>query len=206
MLIVSPFHLHSKLTFSVRDGIDGSWNSFTIGVGTPTQYVRVLPSTADQQIWTVQPLGCYRSPDPNCEQNRGWFFDFNKSTTWQDNGLWDLWIETNLGYSGDANYGYDTVGLGGVGQGGPSLQNQTVAALAVDAFYLGIFGINPKPTNFTNFSDPSPSYMQDLRTQNLIPSKSFGYSAGAKYSKSKYPDLSASLLSLTDIQEASLGH
>ncbi|KAI9659083.1 MAG: hypothetical protein M1821_002043 [Bathelium mastoideum] len=163
------------------DGIDGAWNSFTISVGTPAQYVRVFPSTADQQIWTVQPLGCYQSLDPKCEQDRGWFFDYNTSTTWQSNGLWDLWIETNLGYYGDADYGYDTVGLGGAGQGGPSLQNQTVAALAVDDFYLGVFGLNPKPTNFTNFSDPSPSYMETLRTQNLIPSKSFGYSAGAKY-------------------------
>ncbi|KAF2236374.1 acid protease [Viridothelium virens] len=163
------------------DGIDGAWNSFTLSVGTPSQYVRVLPSTADQQIWTVQPLGCYQSSDSDCENHRGWFFDFNKSTSWQDNGLWDLWIETNLGYYGNANYGYDTVGLGGVGQGGPSLPNQTVAALAVNDFYLGVFGLNPKPTNFTNFSDPSPSYMEDLRTQNLIPSKSFGYSAGAKY-------------------------
>jgi hypothetical protein len=164
-----------------RDGIDGSWNSFTLRVGTPAQYVRVFPSTADQQIWTVQPLGCYQSTDPNCEEDRGWFFDFNSSTTWNDNGLWDLWIEKNLGYYGNANYGYDFVGLGGAGEGGPTLQNQTVAALAVQDFYLGIFGLNPKPTNFTNFSDPSPSPMETLRKQNLIPSMSFGYSAGAKY-------------------------
>ncbi|KAI9707997.1 MAG: hypothetical protein M1820_004416 [Bogoriella megaspora] len=152
-----------------------------ISVGTPAQYVRVWPSTADQQIWTVQPLGCYQSKDSKCEESRGWFFDFNKSTSWQDNGLWDLWIEKNLGYYGNANYGYDTIGLGGAGQGGPTLQNQTVAALAVQDFYLGIFGLNPKPTNFTNFSDPSPSPMQTLRKDNLIPSMSFGYSAGAKY-------------------------
>ena len=132
----------------------------------------------------MQPLGCDESPDPDCRNRRGWFFNFNQSTSWQDNGLWELYIETNLGYYGDANYGYDTVGLGGEGESGPTLQNQTVAALAVDDFYLGIFGLNAKPTNFSNFSDPSPSYMETLRTQNLIPSKSFGYSAGARYSES----------------------
>ncbi|KAK5161623.1 hypothetical protein LTR04_004020 [Oleoguttula sp. CCFEE 6159] len=83
--------------------------------------------------------------------------------------------------AGNAQYGYDTVGLGGVGEGGPTLKNMTVGGLAVNDFYLGIFGVNPKPTNFTSFAEGSPSYITTLRDQNLIPSVSFGYTAGARY-------------------------
>jgi len=46
---------------------------------------------------------------------------------------------------------------------------------------LGIFGLGPKPTNFSDFNQPQPSYLWSLKNQSLIPSLSFGYSAGAPY-------------------------
>jgi hypothetical protein len=46
---------------------------------------------------------------------------------------------------------------------------------------LGVFGLGPKPTNFSDFNEPQPSYMWSLKNQSLIPSLSFGYSAGAPY-------------------------
>jgi hypothetical protein len=98
-------------------------------------------------------------------------------------GLYKLWIQENLGKAGNANYGYDTVALGYEGEGGPTLQNQTVGALATNEFYFGHLGINPKPTNFTNFTDSSPSYLTTLKDQGLIPSVSWGYTAGVPYRK-----------------------
>lgn len=81
-------------------------------------------------------------------------------------------------------YGNDTVGLSLQGSGGPTLKNQLVAAIGAQQYYLGLFGVNPKPTNFTDLNDGQASYMTSLKEQNLIPSVSFAYSAGAPYLKS----------------------
>lgn len=164
------------------DGIDGSWSTFTLRVGTPEQYVRTLVSTASYQTWVVLPEGCEGAIDGNaCAEDRGSLFSTNESSTWRQQGIYDLYIEKNLGLDGNAVYGFDTVGLGGKGEEGPTLENTTVGALAVTDFYLGLFGINPKPTNFSGFNDGSPSYMTYLKDQSYIPSVSFGYTAGAKY-------------------------
>lgn len=164
------------------DGIDGAWSSFTLRVGTPEQNVRTFVSTASYQTWVVLPQGCEAAGSPDlCANSRGWIFDANSSSTFDRVGIYDLWIEKNLGYTGNAVYGYDTVGLGGQGEGGPTLLNTTVGTFAVESFYLGVFGVNPKPTNFTDFSTQSPSYMSLLKEENYIPSVSFGHTAGASY-------------------------
>lgn len=46
---------------------------------------------------------------------------------------------------------------------------------------LGVFGLGPIPTNFSDFNDPQPSYMYSIKNQSLIPSLSYGYTAGAPY-------------------------
>lgn len=68
--------------------------------------------------------------------------------------------------------------------------NATVGATAWYDFYIGIFGVHPKPTNFTSFNDPYPSYMTLLKNDAQIPSLSFGYTAGAQY---RYTGVLASL-------------
>lgn len=173
------------------DGIDGQWSSFTLRLGTPSQFVRVFPSTASQQTWTVNATLCVNTEtfgnDTNaCSDSRGWLFN-KTSSTFEERGWYNLWIEENLGYQGQAFYGYDTIGLGDAGQGGPVLENMTLGVLWSDDFHLGIFGLHPKPTNFTTFNEPSPSYMTTLKEQNYIPSLSFGYTAGNPYSSSTAP-------------------
>jgi hypothetical protein len=171
------------------EGIDGKWNTFSLRIGTPYQVARVFVSTASQQTWAVTKRACMQlQSDTNetvqngdCYNSRGWTFDSNKSTTWDPNGFYQLWIEKNLDLSGNGQYGWDTVGLGLPGEEGPTLDNTTVGTLISSDFWLGHFGVNPKPTNFTNFTDPSPSYMSLLFERNLIPSVSFGYTAGAQY-------------------------
>lgn len=44
---------------------------------------------------------------------------------------------------------------------------------------LGVFGLGPKPTNFSD--DPDPSFLWSLRNQSFIPSLTYGYHAGASY-------------------------
>ena len=83
--------------------------------------------------------------------------------------------------SGQAVWGNDTLGLGIQGSGGPTLQNQIIAAYATEDFYLGIFGLNPSSTNFSQTDQGRPSYLTTLKNQSLIPSLSFGYTAGNQY-------------------------
>ncbi|MBE7157810.1 MAG: hypothetical protein INR62_05150, partial [Rhodospirillales bacterium] len=164
------------------DGIDGQWSSFTLRIGTPEQFVRTFVSWSSYQTWAVLPQGCLAAADEEaCADSRGGLFNQSASHSWDNIGIYDLWIKRNLGINGNAIFGYDSVGLGGAGEEGPTLQNTTVGAMALESFYLGIFGINPKPTNFTSFNDGSPSYMTKLKEQNYIPSVSFGYTAGAQY-------------------------
>ncbi|KAI5359535.1 Putative aspartic peptidase A1 family, aspartic peptidase domain superfamily [Septoria linicola] len=186
--IPAPIAFHPDQNW---DGIDGEWSSFTLRVGTPQQFVRTFVSFASYQTWVVLPQGCAQAADEeSCAESRGWLFDNNSSSTFEYKGIYDLWVQNNLGYEGNAIYGYDTVGLGGEGEGGPTLLNTTVGAMAVEDFYLGVFGINPKPTNFTADRNGSPSYMTLLKEQKHIPSLSFGYTAGAKY---RYSGVLASL-------------
>ena len=64
---------------------------------------------------------------------------------------------------------------------GPSLNQQILAGIAIKEFYFGVFGLNPRPTNFTNYNHPVPSYMSNLKEQNFIPSLSWSYTAGNQY-------------------------
>ena len=68
-----------------------------------------------------------------------------------------------------------------------NLSKQLVASFPTKDFYLGKFGLGPKPTNLLSFDDPLPSYMKNLTDQNLIPSLSFEYTAGAKHRLSESP-------------------
>ena len=80
-----------------------------------------------------------------------------------------------------AVFGNDTLGLGIQGSGGPTLSDQIIGAYTSQELYLGMFGVNPASTNFTPQDEGRPSYLSTLKTQGLIPSLSFGYTAGAQY-------------------------
>ncbi|GAB7358837.1 hypothetical protein MBLNU230_g4060t1 [Neophaeotheca triangularis] len=164
------------------DGIDGRWSSFTLRVGTPEQFVRVFASWAGYQTWVIIPEGCQAAADyDDCKDERGWIFNETESSTWDERGTFALGIEQNLGLDSNARFGFDDVGLGGAGEGGPKLENTTIGGVATDKYWLGLFGLHPKPTNFTDFNEGVPSYMTLLKEQGVIPSMSFGFTAGAHY-------------------------
>lgn len=50
-----------------------------------------------------------------------------QSTTWIPNSLWALGLDSNLNYTGNGTYGYDTVGLELPSSGGLTLKHQIVA-------------------------------------------------------------------------------
>jgi hypothetical protein len=107
----------------------------------------------------------------------------NTSLTWVPNSIFQLGLpnEMNLGLDDEANYGFDTVTLGWQGSGGPTVQHSTIANYAYYQFWLGIFGLNPQPANFTTYTDPQPSFLTQLKRNNSIPSVSWGYTAGNRY-------------------------
>lgn len=165
------------------DGNDGPWSSFVIQIGTPAQTVKVLISTACYQTWVVLPQGCTPTDPSNCESSRGEIFHPDQSGTWAKNnltanGTFSFGLESNLGYSSNAEYGYDSLTLGWKGSRGTPLQHQVVAGIATKDFYMGLFGVNPRPSNFTNFDEPVSSFMSNLKNQSMIPSLTYAYTSG----------------------------
>ncbi|KAH7093605.1 aspartic peptidase domain-containing protein [Paraphoma chrysanthemicola] len=175
-------------------GIDGAWNTFSLLVGDPQTNVRVLASTASQQIWVVNREACIKNVtdssgkivalnqfDSECESNRGYLFNQTSSSTWRRKGYYRLWVEKWLGLGGNGLFGFDSVGIGLPGEKGPSVKNTTVGTLVTPSFWIGHLGLHPKSTNFSAFEEAVPSYMTNLFQQKNIPSLSFGYTAGAQY-------------------------
>lgn len=169
-------------------GNDGNWSTFTIGVGTPQQDLRVLPATGHGEVWVPVPEGCtlYSSASFDCGASRGapiingtqgQGFATNDSSTWDQLGIYQLASAQNQ-YNGTGLYGLDVVTLG---DGPDSLTNQTIAGIAASEFWLGSVGLESVDGNFSVLDRNVPSLLSALKAQNLTPSSSFGYTAGASY-------------------------
>jgi hypothetical protein len=164
------------------DGIDGTWSAFTIEIGTPPQDVSTFLSWSCYQTWVVISQGCGNAGNYSaCAVSRGGIFNEGASNTFEEKGTYDLYVGRPLGLYGNAIYGFDRVGLPEVDGNELTLNDTLVGGYALEDFYLGIFGVNPKPTNFSSYNNGSPSYMSLLKEQHYIPSVSFGYTAGAIY-------------------------
>lgn len=179
-----------------RDGNDGPWSTFTLGIGTPPQYVRVLISTTCPQPWAVDPLGCTAIDPATYASNRGGLFNKNHSSTWQDQGFYELDQELNLGYTGNGDFGSDSITLGYPGSGAITVEHQLLATIAAKDFYIATWGIAPRATNLSRSdSDPATllpenshqSLLSMLKQQHEIPSLAYGYTAGARYRMSPSP-------------------
>lgn len=164
-----------------------------ISAGTPPQQLQVLPSTEVASTWVVAPEGCNTGDAANCTEVRGGIYDDTKSSSWNVNDIYQLGAENNLGstYSGNeenGTYGYDTLSIHGKGAN-VSVNHQVIAAIETKTYFVGNLGLSPQPINFTDSSDPSPSLLQSLKNENLIPSLSYGYTAGASYRRTPKPSM-----------------
>ena len=94
------------------------------------------------------------------------------------------------------HFGYDTIGVPGQsGVANVSLDHQVIAGIVTNTYYLGNLGLSPQNITFgEDKSDTSPSFLSSLKNENLIPSLSFGYTAGASYSKAAPNHKRASLI------------
>ena len=143
--------------------------------------MRVQISTASSFAWTIGAGGCPPDYVANCENSRGYLFNTNESLTWVPNSIYELGIEDNLGGDTSGNTGYDTAVLDWQGSEGPTVEHATVFNIIDSKYWLGEFGLNPRPTNFSNFGDPRPSFLQALRNTSQIPSIAWSYTAGNQY-------------------------
>jgi hypothetical protein len=98
-----------------------------------------------------------------------------------------LVLEENLGIDANGDFGFDTLTLGLIGSNAPTVKQQTVAGIAAKSIYTGLWGLAVRPTNLTTLNDPVPSLMSTMKENRLVPSLSFGYTAGAYYRKTPCP-------------------
>lgn len=122
------------------------------------------------------------SPGTECETKRGGIFHSNQSSTWTDVGLFALGLDPKLGFGGNGAYGFDSIALSDK----LSVQSQTVAVINTTEYWLGFMGLGIIPSNFSAAANGTNSdrktYLSSLaETAKAIPSRSYGYTAGAYY-------------------------
>ena len=155
-------------------GYDGQWSPVSIRVGTPPQWVNLFVSTASQETWVVGTSGCDGTQE--CLTQRGGVFEKSHSSSWKEQGLFYLGLDPNLGFGGRGDYGLDSIALSDK----ISAPGQIISAINTTEYWLGYFGLGVKPTNLTG-TDLKPFLSSLVEKQSLIPSHSYGYTAGAKY-------------------------
>jgi hypothetical protein len=190
----SPSASPSPIVYSPSQefiGNDGHWSAFLVRVGSPAQNFRVLPSSKSSEIYIPIVDGCERDNITSCGPLRG-AYDFNgressgflvnSSSTWNEIGLYEVDARPDLDFTANALYGLDNLGLMLQNSGGPTLPNQVIAAMANPAIWVGMVGLGQKPANFSEFDNPQEGLISTLKKKGMIPSMSYGYTAGAWYS------------------------
>ncbi|KAI9683610.1 MAG: hypothetical protein M1829_004914 [Trizodia sp. TS-e1964] len=164
-------------------GYDGMWSapSIQIRVGQPQKWIDVLVSTASQETWVIGPGGCDSSA--LCAQLRGGLFYPNSSSTWQPAGYFELGLDPNLGFGGNAEYGFDSLYF----KDWASLPGQIIGVLNTTDYWLGFMGLGVKPSNFSTNIDHLSTLSTFVENQSLIPSHSFGFTSGAHYRLKSVP-------------------
>lgn len=175
-------------------GVDGSWSSFGLDIGTPPQTFLTLPAIASNVNWIPLPEGCFNLSQivPGCGASRGVEtssgpessgFNTNASSTWNQLGLFSLPVDQSL-FEQDQNglYGLESVRIGN--SQSPRVPDQIVAGVSSADLWVGTFGLNAQPAQFIELGQNASSLLSSLKNAEVIPSLSFGYTAGASYSES----------------------
>lgn len=162
---------------------EGNWSAFPIIVGTSGRAVDVLVSTTLAETWVVQPGACpSRETDQDgfldCKRLRGGLFNRSTSESWVPLGAWGLGLEY-LGIREDGDYGNDTLSMESIGTSIP-FHKTAIAALNGTDPYIGLIGLGAKPGRFDqNVAYGAIDSVTVISPE--IPSRSYGYTAGAYY-------------------------
>lgn len=119
--------------------------------------------------------------EPHCSAARGGIYDAEESTDWTSLGTWQLGL-SYLGYGGNGNYGRDLINTQSPLTSEPfTMDNVLIASINTTQYLTGLFGLGITQGNFNGTVAESPM-TQAVSEYGLIPSYSFGYTAGAHYS------------------------
>jgi hypothetical protein len=176
------------------DGNDGKWSTFNINVGDRDgtgrgQNFRVLVSTSSSVLQV--PMQANWCNDDECAKDRGievyqsrqsYGLLTEASTGWTQNGLYNFptpywWDGRNI----NATWGWSNVGLGSSSPQSIVLEQQVVVGNTAPEFFLGSFGLDIIPVD--TGGGPLATFLDNLVAFNQTPSRSYGYTAGAYYSK-----------------------
>lgn len=171
-------------------GIDGNWSSIGLFVGEPAQEINVTISTSLSEIWVVESGGC--SPNVRCSDARGGIYNTSASQSWSPLGAWQLGLNY-LGLGGNGDYAMETVVVyDSVRRWQTSFNKKIVAGINDTGYYTGFFGLGITPGRFNNVVAQSPIAAL-VEQDGVIPSHSYGYTAGAYYGGSRGTPLSLTL-------------
>ncbi|KAJ4406468.1 hypothetical protein N0V85_004519 [Neurospora sp. IMI 360204] len=164
-------------------GIDGTWSNFMFAVGSPAQIVYLTPATALSETWVIGAGGCASGPgNQPCVDARGGVFDHHISETWQTLGAGAYELGMNhIGVQRNGDYGLDTVAfVDTMASSATSIDGVLIAAVNATEYYQGYIGLGVTQgsigSNVTN-----PLITQLAEVDGMIPSHSYGYTAGAYY-------------------------
>jgi hypothetical protein len=118
--------------------------------------------------------------DTLCSTQRGGLFDLSKSSSWAPEGFFYLDADQQLQPENTkpyAQYGLDDLTFGTTGV---TLQNAIIGSINTTEYWVGMFGLGIVPGNFTNVT-PLSAISGLVETDAVIPSHSYGFTAGAKY-------------------------
>jgi hypothetical protein len=108
---------------------------------------------------------------------RGGLFNLSKSTTWEKEGTYLLGLDTQLGFNGSGDYGLDVLSFG---DNGPNIPKSIIGSISTAEYVTGFFGLGIVSGNFSDGQHKSPIGAL-VETDNLSPSHSYGFTAGATY-------------------------
>ena len=155
-------------------GYDGDWSPVSLRVGTPPVWVDLFVSTVGQDTLVVGADGCDGSQ--TCVDVRGGIFKRNESSTWQDKGVFYLDLDAHLGFNGQGAYGLDNIAI----DNDTTVEEQVIGSINTTEHLLGYFGLGIQPLNLTG-PDEKTFLSSMVENKSLIPSHSYGYTAGASY-------------------------
>ena len=157
-------------------GFDGAWSPVSVRVGTPPQKEDLFVSTASQETWVIGPGYCNGAK--SCIDERGGVFSIDNSTTWNSQGTYNLGLDPYLGFNNSdiGIYGLDNISLSDT----IDVSQQLVAVVnASTDYWLGLFGLGVKGGTNLSTANPKSFLSTMVEDKSLIPSHSYGYTAGA---------------------------
>lgn len=201
------------------DGDDGKWSTFTINVAGDGegkgQNFKVLISTSSPMV--LVPAQTNWCDDDECAKGRGIMSTINgqqargfsdQSGDWKSEGLYTLPITGTYWFSStlllptgpnrpnntmNGEWGTTTVGLGPASPQSNTIEDQYVAIYYNEDLYLGSLGLSVGEVGFG--AAKKPTYLSSLASHvDIIPSRSYGFTAGASYRKCIHSDIESRLI------------